>query len=523
MNITITNILNLNSMRSAKVIAGKNGLNRIVSSISVLESALPYINNNTTMTNENLSDCLGGEIVITGFLNIKDDSNMQYISIKHLIDSGEVGLILFYFGCQVKKIHKDIIDLCNDNNFPLIIMPQNRMDLRYSDVLGEVWNLIFNYRHSDNTSLVSELFERISRLTPSRRTVNNILKVLSDRIHSSLIICDKSFNVLNQVIWPKTLDFDFSKSLSYINMPKYGDPPIAYPYKNGFLLYRYEICQLSDNNLNLLIFNELDIIPKSILSQATEFVQLAINIWGNGHTNIAIKELVCSIIHDEPLKMKRLSDVFHVDISTINTMIIVKCPHDITNIEKSNLLDLATSYNNSVFGDFYESDFIIFMDSSQLICQLKHFAQELLSIVKDNSYIIIGNNLMTTSDMRQYYIDTQLYIDDIRTILPNKTIYNYYDILFSKRCRTLIDSNHTNSALHILSSINDKTLLSTLEIFLLDSDSNVTLTSEIMFVHKNTIKYRLHHISELLGFNLNQMPQMGELYTALSIVRLLRK
>ena len=62
----------------------------------------------------------------------------------------------------------------------------------------------------------------------------------------------------------------------------------------------------------------------------------------------------------------------------------------------------------------------------------------------------------------------------------------------------------------------------TLAIYLLDTDSSVTRTAEIMFLHKNTIKYRLRVISDELGFRPNKMPDSIPLYQALAVSRLLK-
>ena len=42
MSVTVSDLLKLPSLRKAKVIAGSNGLNKVVSSISVLEDANVY-------------------------------------------------------------------------------------------------------------------------------------------------------------------------------------------------------------------------------------------------------------------------------------------------------------------------------------------------------------------------------------------------------------------------------------------------------------------------------------------------
>jgi len=70
MSVTIADLLKLPSLRNAEVVAGKGGLGKIVSSISVLESTDPELLNDSLFNNDEFT---GSEIVITGFINIKDD------------------------------------------------------------------------------------------------------------------------------------------------------------------------------------------------------------------------------------------------------------------------------------------------------------------------------------------------------------------------------------------------------------------------------------------------------------------
>ena len=66
-------------------------------------------------------------------------------------------------------------------------------------------------------------------------------------------------------------------------------------------------------------------------------------------------------------------------------------------------------------------------------------------------------------------------------------------------------------------------LLDTACVFLLDCDGSVTRTAEMLFLHKNTIKYRLQRIADLLGYRLGKMPETIELYRSAAVYRLLHE
>lgn len=56
---------------------------------------------------------------------------------------------------------------------------------------------------------------------------------------------------------------------------------------------------------------------------------------------------------------------------------------------------------------------------------------------------------------------------------------------------------------------------------MLDGESSVTQTSELLYLHKNTVKYRIRRISNLLGHKPDKMPEMLELYKACALRRLM--
>ena len=55
----------------------------------------------------------------------------------------------------------------------------------------------------------------------------------------------------------------------------------------------------------------------------------------------------------------------------------------------------------------------------------------------------------------------------------------------------------------------------------LDKNSNVTETAAHLFVHKNTVKYRLQKAGDILGFRIGDVPQSKNLIYALSLRRIM--
>ena len=76
--------------------------------------------------------------------------------------------------------------------------------------------------------------------------------------------------------------------------------------------------------------------------------------------------------------------------------------------------------------------------------------------------------------------------------------------------------------LSVLAPIMDnKEQLMTLCSFLLDAGADFQVCSEQLFIHKNTVKYRIKKISEALGYNVMRFSESYECYVACLTYRLI--
>ena len=282
MSITVTDVLKLPSMRGARVLGGRKGLSRIVSSISVLEYA--QINPIKTELFSSI-EFLGNELAITGFMNNPDDVELQCANIRQMAEVGEVGLILFYVGILMKKVDQKLIDVADELDFPLICMPENQTNQRYSEVICEVMELIYR-EQMRSTNLTTELLEQAAGLPVHQRTVDSMLRMLADRLHSSIVLMDSSRRILNEAPWPRAFDNAIKAELTAAEFPE----PAAWKYHEplNIHIYRDSIQTQEGHCMDLLIFREGDVPDVVITRQAVEVVQLSVNIWSEKHDRIVI-------------------------------------------------------------------------------------------------------------------------------------------------------------------------------------------------------------------------------------------
>ena len=167
MNVTVADCLKLPTLREAQLIAGAKGLDRAVSSVSVLEWP------ETNLLSDEI--IVGNELIISALIAIKDDIDRQCSVLRHLRGMGAAGLVLFYVGVFIPKIDDALIAVADEICFPLIAMPFGRMDFRYSDVITDVVEYIHTRRMQGNY-YATEVMNSIALLEPQQRNINTALR-----------------------------------------------------------------------------------------------------------------------------------------------------------------------------------------------------------------------------------------------------------------------------------------------------------------------------------------------------------
>lgn len=533
MSVTVGDLLKLPSLRRAEVLGGRKGLAKIVSSISVLESTNPDILVDGLFPQ---GEFFGSEIVITGFMNILDDVECQCANIRRMAEGGEAGLILFYVGVYLPDVDQRLIDLADELDFVLICMPKGEKNLRYSEVICDVMDCI-SRDHAGNESIVSEILERVSVLPPQLRSVNTVLQMVSDRMKVSLVLCDSSMRILNLVAWPRSLENVLKNGMKECRTFPGDQEFQRCPFLDDSYMGRVTLHPGHWETVELfLVYQGLPegYFPRRVVEQITDVVRLGVNIWGQQHSEVAVHELVHAIIQDEPMKMRRLAEIFRIDVEAIHEMWIV-CGERESAVqylkkEMGSLRTFAESCADTVVADIYEGKLLLFLSNPYSQKEAEEQITGILgqvSMAGEAITLTRCNGLGSTGDVRKAYLCHRDYLADSGRVFPGKRYFQTGELQFVKECRELAErgEEEVQRALGVLDCIRaDReavSLLDTLSIYLLEGDSSVTKTAERMYLHRNTIKYRIHRLTELLGYRPDKMPEGIALYRAVVVRRLL--
>ena len=468
MSVTVEDLMRLPSLRQAKVIGGSGGMRRVVSSISVLESTKPEI-----LVNELFPDARsgysGGELVITGFINCTDDVEMQCENVRRLIEGGEVGLVLYYVGVYLPRVDQRLIDMADENDFVLICMPEGKSNLRYGELITDVTECI--YQDKSSASLVSDILDRMSSAPRSQQTVATALRMLCMELGCSIVLGSMDGVLLELATWPSELE------------------------------------------------------------QAADTLRICINIWGRQSGTDAVNELVRAILQDEPLRMRRLAGIFHIDIASIHELWLFCCT-DAGKVKKhmKEYCELMRQYADTVFGAVFEGMPVMCLSTPH---SLRETEKVMVGMIADmravwpDAVIVRCCGLNNTTDCRKAYLTVLDALEDVRNIFPDRCLVLQGELEFAAECRKLIDGGEdavmrSLAPLTALKSDSESgDLLETVCTYLLDCDGSVTKTAGKLFLHRNTIKYRLQRITDMLGYHPAKMPEMMGLYRSAAVYRLL--
>lgn len=514
MSVTISDVLKLPSMRGARVLGGKKALSQVVTSISVLEYAQA-----TPLLDElfHTIDFRGNELVITGFTQIKDDVEAQLNAIRMSSAVGEVGIILYYVGIFMPRVDPRLIQLADELDFALIVMPEKDKTLRYSEVITEVVEAIQRDRASDDY-FIPDVLEQIARLSPQRRSMDVLLRLLSDRTHATLLLADAYWKTLNWASWPSAR-LDPSGAL----IARYRQDGAASGLRHA------AIEGGRGPGMNLLIQGAGG-IPEETVRQCAETVQLFVNIWSERHGEAGISELIRAIIRDEPVKMRRLAELFGIDVSAIHTMWVLR-PERRDRESQHRLAELCREVMGpqcrTLIADSYEEDVILFLEDEHLGQNGPLLAQMLLEAVERaglSAKLFLNHFSLTTADARAAYLAFCSHGESAARIWPRQKALTLEEVRLAGRASDILAQGEeaVRDRLSVLSPIRqEQELLRTLEVYLLDGGMSASRTAQMMYLHKNTIKYRLARLTERLGYPPGKMPEAAALYQAMALRRLL--
>lgn len=510
----------------AKIITGKNELNRKVLTIEVME--VPEVDQ---WVREGL-------LMITTFYSVKNDHHKQYEIILELINRKAAGIII-KIGRFIPNVPAEIIKLANHNNFPIIILPK---DVPYNDILLPLNKRLYSF---DSTKTTDEKIIGTFDNMPFSK-VEDAIEYLSVHLDCTVYIEDRHGRLLystkrllkdgwrdSQLLFSKPTYQQYLKSLKqweqqkdsnmyYVIKNKPGQKNrIVIPLNIRFNQIVFIHCVPSHREPEKVIENEFVRVIKSKISSIImgEMIDLQ-------QIKMAQEELLHSMKLEREHKYILL--YFDRDLNDFYTkqthsLIYYQCLFRKSLSELAEQLDYVTKY---IVFEREKKTYILLRYSQQQFPSVLSLRNDLCRLLKkstiNDSYISISAYFHNLEKLNKYIDATNNILSIGKEMNANEKVYSQNKFgIYEFLIKLSTDEDVKQYANVILSPLkqSDPVLLETLTVYL-QENGNASQTAKKLHVNRRTVTYRLQRIKELLATELDDGEIVFILYFCLKILNL---
>lgn len=516
MPVTIADALHLPALHGASLLTDASGLDQTITAVSVLEYS------DVTDTQQNLVDQIryqGNELVLTAFANVRNDVTAQCANIRRLKQQGDVGMVIFYVGILMPRIDPKLIALANELDYVLIQMPLNDMHAAYSEVISDIMQAIF-IDQLHNPIFAIELLEEVTKLPAPQHSVDTILRMLAERLHVSIALFDHDGQVTQASTWPSHANIDW---------PALGAAHRSHlPNTTPNTHYYWETVDPALGSMEALIVSDQRTVDVYTRSEIAATIQIALNLWTHPATTTNRSSLLAAIMADDPLRSQRLAKLYHLDLKQLRHGWLwpgFQGPERL--VHQAKLVAKVSALVPIILAETYDGMLYLFTTSHEADNQITQILSDAAKIWHYPASPVQLPVIFDLQALRQAAELAQSAATDARIIFPKRLSLTLGDLRLAQRCRARINAGqvaldaYLHRAKQQLALTSEPEWLATTAVFLLDQDRKLTNTATQMFIHPNTVAYRLHQFSQQLGFPIGSMPDSWPLYELAGVVRLM--
>ena len=557
MYITVREMLKIGVLQKANVICGKSGLNNIVKSVTVMD--VPDIS----------KWLKGNEFLLTNAFTIKDDIVAQKKLINDL-NSKNVAALGIKLKRFIDEVPEEMILLSNMYNIPIIELP---VEISWIDVIEPVMQEIIN-KHlrilEETIQINNELMDSASNSTD----LDTLCKSVEKLIKRPTAVIGLNFNLIEKSdnpIW-ETIDFEklnndsinpyvfsneitVNKNIYVLNNKQFqsiGMNAILSPIEKNKINYGYIIILLKVEGEDLENHDILCLAQASVVALLEFTIKRSIENVSRIFYNSFLTSLIDGTFGNKKEIYSRAKFIGRTlyekySIVLVNLSVFKNYTLKLENIEINEVLmynlniNLVNTLHRNIpqISDaliYFKNDFLVLFlpNKYEITTNFKKIIvniQKSLSTYVKNQTIKVGvGDFHGLIDIPKSYYEANTAIKLTDTFI-NKNII-YFDQLGI--LKIFIDKNdnidietlkryHNRIILPILS--NDKktgsNLFETLDTFI-KYNLSILKTSENLYIHKNTLRFRLNKIENLLNVSINNSEDIFNITLSLKIHVLLK-
>ncbi|QGU94531.1 hypothetical protein GOM49_04955 [Clostridium bovifaecis] len=418
----------------------------------------------------------------------------------------------------------------------------NIIELENSEDIYEVFNYIKDLFIED-----IEVARQTATLLKSSiigKGLNYIVKVASEILNNPIIVIDASYKVLassdlNDITdkyWKENIQrgycsYDFIAEVRKIKSVKNGvnsNEPYEVVCKGSPILKLISNIKIDDKYVGNTILlscnrpflprdNELLLLTSQIVAE-----EIKKNRFYRNTNNIAYEEIIYDLldgsltnreilrerIKGAHIKFSKNLSILIFDISKYN-------PHDKNLGYLTNMFNSLFPLNNSVY---YKDNIVVINDNEKvdisvaLSSKLKDF------LILNKLSLGISKEFSNIIECRKYYLQAKKAIEIGKITNPENPVTSYIDVQFydllPHKSSDLSYTDYYHPALIKLKNydkLNNTDLYNTFFIYLKNSKS-VQKTSDKLFIHRNTTRYRIQKIIDIINVDISDSENLFNIY-----------
>lgn len=560
--LTVEKFLNLSTFEELKLVSGKEGIHNVIESVNIMDnpSALDWFS--------------AGEMLLTSGYFFKDDVDMQNQVMEQLYALNCPALCIKphrFLG----TIPQNMIDLSNKYHLPIIELPYG---LSFSTLFLRTMEEVSNEFDSFNRKVldVQQDFFKISMLDGGMKETSSRLSTL---LKSHVFLLDTDWKVLEWSPFEEDNLEVYSDFISEYQTPTVPTSIIESVPPN-FQNIENPITRSLENNghkINIAIlpvyFNQIHYGFISAIQTKTKWSRIEFDMMKSGAMTFALELIKIHEIQRAKNRVRRdfldelltgkitsmetlanYADIHGVPLHLAYNAIVFDLtfssgysPNEFVKIEQfentkvKNILSILDTFNSHK-----EQDLIIYSRQKQIIvlsgghfsqpediAAVKELTKKMIRVVEDNISDVtltagIGKQYSHIIDVHESFYEAQAALRILKNISAKKTVCHYKDFILHHFLNRNISPHERDDFIndvlgHLLTYDleNQSELITTLEVWV-KNRLNIAQSARDLFVHRNTMLYRISKIKDLLQLDIEEPAELLSIQLALTLLEIKR-
>lgn len=552
MGLTVRQALEVEVLREAKVVAGHQGLDNIISFVNIME--VPEV----------INWMKGGELLVTAGFALKDSPEERGRLIHDLAAKG-VAAFGIKLGQYFQNIPDDIIGYANEVGMPLIELPRN---VPYMDFMVPIFELLIGVQFA-KLKKSEEIHNRLLEIVLNGDGLPSVCHTLVELAGNPVLIVDAR-GALIASAWPP--------QFSGYSQERYKESVLVQLEKEKSQFFSLNphrqhqfLLKMEDNDLPLVAIR-IDVNGSlhgfmAILQTHSALDSQDIMAMETASTIVALEFLKQEIVYqtEKQIRVELLEDLIsgnfrleedvirragHINFNLVSSTCVFAIRIDGLG-RKGHNANLEHQLKNK-FVQFVQHLFEDFLGGAMLLAKSDHIIG-LVRISSENDVMLlrkklealqtltsakwpvlklsmgVGRKAETVRPIKKSYeealdalrIGSSIYEDGSITFFEDLGAYSFlFEMGDSLAMRNFFEC--TLGQVIAYDRQNDAELLKTL-IFYFKCDCNLRVTAELMYIHKNTVLYRLRKVEKITGLSLTNPEHKFNLQLCIKLSQVLKR